>query len=174
MFIKTINFIDRCLNKATSHTLVFTILIMLLFSVVSILLRFFNISFLWIEPFVRHLVFLSIFLGGIIATGKGTHIGIDIIGKFLEGKGLFKIKRIITLITNIISFVTLFWLAYASISFVKVELEFGKIIFFGIHSGVLVMIIPIGFSLIAFRFFVASINYFDSPNNLGNTGTTNV
>ena len=34
----------------------------------------------------------------------------------------------------------------------KDELEFGKAVFFGIHSGVLVGIIPFGFSLIGFRF----------------------
>ncbi len=95
-----------------------------------------------------------------MATGKGTHIGIDIVGKSLEGKGLLKLKNILVLATNIISFVALFWLSYASISFVNVELEFGKEVFFGIHSGILVMIIPIGFSLIGLRFLFSSINYF--------------
>lgn len=160
MIFQLIKRIDKFLDKATSHTLVITVFTMLIFSVVSIVLRLFNISFLWIEPFVRHLVFLCIFLGGIIATGRGTHIGIDIIGKYLEGKNSHRSKRFLAFLTNVISFLALFWLSHASIAFVKVEQEFGKAVFFGIHSGVLVMIIPFGFSLIALRFFFASIMYF--------------
>ena len=57
---------------------------MLFFSVLTILLRWFGQSLEFVEPFVRHLVFLSTFLGGVLATGRGTHIGIDIIGKLLE------------------------------------------------------------------------------------------
>jgi TRAP-type C4-dicarboxylate transport system permease small subunit len=171
MIFKFINLMDKWLEKATSHTLVVTILVMLLFSVFSIVIRFFNFSFLWMEPFVRHLVFLSIFLGGIVATGKGTHIGIDIIGKYLEGKGLHSVKSFVSFISNTISFITLFWLSYASIGFIKVEQEFGKEVFFGIHSSVLVMIIPVGFSLIATRFMVASLNYFNKSHKNHSQGT---
>ena len=135
---------------------------MLLFSVASIFLRFFNISFLWIEPFVRHLVFISIFLGGILATGKGSHIGIDILAKYFESSKNEKARRYLNSFISLFSCVILFWMAYASLKFVEVELEYGKEVFWGVHSGFLVMIIPIGFVLISFRFIIQFVrNLFD-------------
>ena len=59
---------------------------MMILSITGIVLRWFNIAFLWIDPLVRHLVFICTFLGGAIATGRGTHIGIDIIGRLLESR----------------------------------------------------------------------------------------
>jgi TRAP-type C4-dicarboxylate transport system permease small subunit len=126
---------------------------MLALSVFSILLRWFETSMLWIDPLVRHLVFLSAFLGGVLATGKGTHIGIDVLGRYFESahhEALLKnLKRII----GLTSFGTLIWLVYASYEFMLIELKYGKISFLGLHSGVLVGIIPVGFLLMAIRFF---------------------
>ena len=126
---------------------------MLFFSVLTIFLRWFGQSLEFVEPFVRHLVFLSTFLGGVLATGRGTHIGIDIVGKLLESMHrkflCSQLKRLISLA----SFGTLCWLVVASVHFVKMEMEFGRESFFGLSTGMLVLIIPFGFTLIAYRFF---------------------
>jgi TRAP-type C4-dicarboxylate transport system permease small subunit len=52
-------------------------------------------------------------------------------------------------------------LAKASFDFMKVELEFGNPEFFGLSSGNLVGIIPIGFSLIAIRFLIKFLVSFE-------------
>ena len=53
------------------------------------------------------------------------------------------------------------WLFKSGLDFARVEFEFAKIEFFGISSGYLVSIIPVGMALIAYRFFAMFIETFD-------------
>lgn len=153
---------DWALEKLTTYLLVFCVMSMLLFSSLSIVARWFQHNITWIDPFVRHLVFLSAFLGGIIATGQGTHIGIDIIGKFVESKGWHSVKALISRVIMIASILVLAWLIKSGIDFTAVEMEFSKEEFWGIQSGYLVMIIPVGLVLLALRFIFVFLLSFDS------------
>ena len=158
--IKLFKIIDQSIEKLTVVLLVAGVAMMLIFALMTIVLRWFESSFLWLDPLVRHLVFLCTFLGGVMATGRGSHIGIDIVSKTLEVQGkenwLIPMKRIISLV----SFLTLLWLIQASYLFMTIELEYGRASFLGLHSGVLVGIIPAGFALIAYRFFYLFIASF--------------
>lgn len=151
--MKFIETFDRLLEKSSSALLVVAVFSMLLLTVMSIVLRWFGVGLHWVDPLVRHLVFLSTFLGGVLATGKGTHIGIDILGKSLESKGEEKLlmvqKRVIMIATTF----ALAWLFKAGYDFALVEFEYGKNAFFGIHTGFLISIIPFGFGLMVLRFF---------------------
>lgn len=160
--MKFVKMIDQYVEKFSSYLLVVSILSILFFSSLSIILRWFHINLNWIDPFIRHLVFLGTFLGGVIATGRGNHIGIDIISKFLEIKGYHKAQAHIARVINIFSFFVLLWLVKASIIFTKVEMEFSRKEFWGIDSGYLVAIIPIGVSLIAIRYLALFILSFSS------------
>ncbi len=153
--------IDAGFEKLITWLLVVIVLAMLTLSSANIAARWFQYNITWIDPFVRHLVFFSAFLGGVIATGRGTHIGIDIIGKFVESKGWLQLRELINRIVMITSFLVLTWLIKASIDFTKVEMEYSKTEFWGIESGYLVMLIPIGLCLIAFRFVLVFILSFD-------------
>lgn len=164
---KLLKNIDNGFEKVTVWILVCAVLTMLFFSVLTIVLRWFGTGLMWVEPFVRHLVFMSTFLGGILATGRGTHIGIDVGTKFLETKGFYFIVKQTQRIIYIASLLTMTWLAFASLAFVKQELEFGKNSFLGITSGQLVTMIPIGFGLIAFRFLLKlSMTFFNYDRGL--------
>lgn len=163
--MKLIKLIDKSLEKFTTYLLVASVLLMLGLSSLSIVARWFQSNIVWIDPFVRHLVFLSAFLGGIIATGQGTHIGIDVIGKFVESKGWHSLRSIISKIIMLSSMFVLAWLIKSGIDFTRVELEFGKIEFFGIHSGFLVMIIPVGMGLLLLRFLTVFLLSFDENSH---------
>lgn len=152
---------DLLIESFAKYALVFCVFGMLSISVLSIVLRWFEFTFQWFEPLVRHLVFISAFLGGVMATGNKTHIGIDIIGKYLESKGNEKALIWIERVVSLASAVTLIWLTSACIQFVGVEAIYGKEVFLGIHSKFLVGIIPVGFSLISLRFFNLLICSFD-------------
>lgn len=152
---------DKGLEKLATYLLVFCVLAMLSFSSLSIVVRWFQHNITWIDPFVRHLVFISTFLGGIIATGQGTHIGIDIVGKFVESRGWHSAKNLISKIIMIASIVVLAWLIKSGIDFTRVEMEFSKEEFWGIQSGYLVMIIPVGLALLALRFFLVLLLSFE-------------
>lgn len=153
---------DGFIEKLATWLLVICVMSMLLFSSLSIVVRWFQHNITWIDPFVRHLVFLGTFLGGVIATGKGTHIGIDIVGKFVESRGWHSAKDLIQKIIMISSLLVLVWLIKSGIDFTKVEMEFSKEEFWGIGSGYLVMIIPAGLALLAIRFFLVFLLSFDS------------
>ena len=159
--MKLLKFIDQFIDKISTWTLLVSVLLMLTLSVLAIVLRWFNLTLHWIEPFVRHLVFLSTFLGGVLATGRGTHIGIDILGKYLESINSELLYIWVRRITSLASFLTLGWLVYASYNFLLVELKYGKPVFWGIESGYLVAIIPVGFGLIAYRFFYLFVSSFE-------------
>jgi TRAP-type C4-dicarboxylate transport system permease small subunit len=154
--------IDWLVEKFSSYLLVASILAILVCSSMSIVLRWFQVNLPWIDPFVRHLVLLGTFLGGVVATGRGNHIGIDLISKFLEVKGHDKTKILINRIILLSSGLVLLWMIKSGIDFTKVEMEFSKIEFWGIGSGYLVSMIPIGLGLIAIRFFTLFLLSFDS------------
>ncbi len=151
-FFKKFSIIDILIDRFSSYALVVAVMSMLALSIGSIVLRWFDISYVWIETLVRHLVFLSAFLGGVIATGRGVHISIDLIQKYLENHKLKKLSNAVKYIVIVASIFTLSWLIYASVNFAIIEMKYGKISLLGVHTGFLVAIIPFGFSLILMRF----------------------
>lgn len=153
--------LDWAVEKFSSVLLVASILAILFCSSLSIVLRWFQINLTWIDPFVRHLVLAGTFLGGVVATGRGNHIGIDLISKFLEVKGKNHAKVIVNRIILISSGLILVWLIKSGVDFTKVEMEFSKIEFWEIKSGYLVAMIPAGLTLIAIRFFTLFFLSFD-------------
>lgn len=144
--------LDDYLDKISFYGIVLAVSLMLLLTVLNIVLRWFNTSILWVDPLVRHLVFLSAFLGGALATGKDNHIRIDLASKLLENLKKPKLKVWVERIIYIITMGTTIYLAKAGMDFAKIELEFGKVAFLGLHSGVLVAIIPFGMGLISLRY----------------------
>ena len=71
--------------------------------------------------------------------------------RYLENKKLPKLKYYLDQSVTFFSLVIVGFMAKASWNFYKDELEYGKKVFFGIHSSSLVAIIPVGFILIAIR-----------------------
>ncbi|MBC7539700.1 MAG: TRAP transporter small permease subunit [Bacteriovorax sp.] len=153
--------IDYGIDRFASIFLVICVLAVLFLSSGAIMLRWFHINLYWIDPFVRHTVFLSAFLGGVVATGRSNHIAIDLISKLLELRQKEQARIIIHRIVLLASSLILLWLFKASLDFMIIEMEFSKIEFWGIGSGYLVGIIPFGVALIGIRFFVLFLLSFD-------------
>ncbi len=153
--------LDWAIEKFASSILVASILAILFCSSLSIILRWFQINLSWIDPFVRHLVLLGTFVGGVIATGRGNHIGIDLISKFLEVKGYEHAKTIVNRVILLSSGLVLIWLIKAGTDFTRVEMEFSKVEFWGIKSGFLVLMIPIWPWTISLRFLTLFILSFE-------------
>lgn len=144
---------DDILERVSRYGLVAALFMILGLSVFAIVLRWLGSSLMWIEPLVRHLVFLSAFLGGSLATSKNVHIKVDLFTKLLE-RSHSKIihwihKNLIALFCLIVCVV----LTKSGWDFYLVEKEFGTPGFLHIHSAYLVGIIPFGMGLIALRFF---------------------
>lgn len=162
--------LDWIVEKMSSYVLIASILAILFCSSLSIILRWFHINLTWIDPFVRHLVLLGTFLGGVVATGRGNHIGIDLISKILEVKGYEHARVIVNRVILLSSGIVILWLIKAGLEFTKVEMEFSKIEFWGINSGQLVAMIPIGLGLIGIRFFTLFVLSFDKNAHMKKIG----
>jgi TRAP-type C4-dicarboxylate transport system permease small subunit len=145
---------DSSLHEFSKWGVILCIGLMLSLSILNIVLRWFGHSILWIEPLVRHLVFLAAFLGGSLATGENQHIRIDLLSKIAEklnsGIVLFFLEKI-TIIASLVATIILTRAAY---DLVIIEAEFGKVEFLGLHSSYLIGIIPFGMGLISLRFFL--------------------
>jgi TRAP-type C4-dicarboxylate transport system permease small subunit len=107
---------------------------------------------MWIEPLVRHLVFLSAFLGGSVATSKRVHIKVDLLTKLVEKSQSKILKWFHSNLISLFCFIVCFFLTKAGWDFFLVEQEFGAPAFLNIHSSYLVAIIPFGMGLIGLRF----------------------
>lgn len=155
--VKVLNKVDQFIEKGTVFLLAVCVIGMLFFSLLSISARWLQLTFVWVDPLVRHLVFFSAFLGGLIAVGEKKHIGIDILPKFLEAQGKEKYLRMIQTLSYIAGFLIMLWLGKAGVELVKSEIEYGKEAFLGIHSSVMIGIIPFGSFLLSLRFGIHAI-----------------
>ena len=144
---------DDVLEKFSRWGIVFSLFFILGFAVLSILLRWFGLSPSWLEPMIRHVVFLSAFFGGSLATSKGVHIKVDLLTHLVEKSNSKVIKWMHRNLVAFFCLTTTVVLLKASYDFFLVEREFGSVAFLHIHSSYLVGIIPFGMGLIALRFF---------------------
>lgn len=151
---------DQVLDSIAKWGVLICIGLMLVLSLVNISLRWFENSVLWIEPLVRHLVFLAAFFGGAIATGEGQHIKIDLLSKLLDKTNNKVAQFIVERIVLVACLVATLVLTKAGYDLVLVEKEYGHEVFLGIHSAYLIAIIPFGMGFISLRFF---LNLFLKP-----------
>jgi TRAP-type C4-dicarboxylate transport system permease small subunit len=143
---------DDILEKISKWSLVFCLLLILFLSVLSIILRWLGSSLLWLEPLVRHLVFLSAFLGGSLATSKGVHIKIDLLTHLIDKSQSKILKWFHKNLVSLFCFVTTLFLLKSGLDFYSIEKEFAGEAFLNLKSSTLVGIIPFGLALISLRF----------------------
>ena len=163
--MKLLALLDKAIDCSSRHLLVLSVFSLLFFSLAGIVLRWWNMPLPWIDPLTRHLVFLSAFLGGCVAVGSGRHITIDILERHLESAGKHRQIKILGCFLPLATSLILLWPAFSSLAFIRMELTYGKEVFWGIHSGFLAALIPLGFSLMAYRFFFLSLHSFFANRN---------
>ena len=131
--------------------MVIVLLLMVIFAFLQVVLRnMFDEGILWGDILLRHLVLWVGFLGASLATREKKHINIDLFNRFLPRRG----KEISLLITNLFSVFICILLTDASWTFVRDEKMMGTTLFADVPAWYFQIIIPIGFFLMAFRFFV--------------------
>lgn len=151
--IRFIHMFDEFLESLSRWGIVLGLFLILALSVLSIFLRWFGESFMWMEPLVRHLVFLIAFLGGSLATSKNVHIRVDVFSKLVESTNSKIFRWVHQNLISLFCLITCLFLLKSSYDFFLVEKEYGGAAFLDIHSSWLVGIIPFGMGLIALRFF---------------------
>jgi len=150
--------VTKKLDTFVQATIVVSFSLMALLSLFSILTRWFTISFLWIDPLIRHLILIISFLGAYLAIVKNKNIKIELFSEKLQSK--WKDSFIAFLCSA-----TCFYLYLGSYNFFLIERTYGKTELLGLHSSLLVAIVPVGFILLSIRFLFASINHIDESHN---------
>ena len=140
-----------CLQRFCKLGCVLALSLTLALTLLNIVLRWCGLSLFWIEPLVRHLVFLGVFLGGVLATRQGGHMAIDLCGGWIERKHP-KLRWWHHKLLSLVSTASIAWLAVASWPLVQTEWQYGRESFLNIHSSFLVALVPLGFALMALSF----------------------
>ena len=165
-FIKKIS---NALFVIENSVIVALLAVMVLLAFVQVVLRnLFSTGFLWADPFLRHLVLWIGFMGASLATQQERHINIDVITRFLSPKT----TTIITIATNVFAATICFFLAHAGWTFLVSEMTTeGSLFAIGqleFPMWWFQTIIPIGFGLMSFRFFIKAVEHVIETAQSGN------
>lgn len=154
MSIKNSKFITL-INRFEDGLLVVILSSMIIFAVYQIISRnLFGEGIVWIDPLLRTLVLWVGLSGAVVATRTDNHIRIDVFAKYFPPHILKHIQRIVYLFTISVCLL----IAWHATRFVYSEYEYGTIAFSGIPAWVTASIIPVSFSLIAFRYALLLIS----------------
>ncbi len=154
--MKPILLIDKWLEKISGWILVLLLGIMIVMAFGQVILRnFFDSSIEWGDIFLRHLVLWVGYFGAVIATGEGRHLRIEFVSKLVPQK----IRKIFFIITSIFAGAICYFLMQAAISFVQLEMESKTTLILDLQSWYFIIIIPIGYAMLTFRFIVRALNW---------------
>lgn len=141
--------IDEVISRVEQSLLVVLLSALILIAFSQIILRnLFSTGIAWGDALVRSLVLWTGFIGATVAAREGQHISIDIVSRWLSPKG----KKIVAIIIHAFSFSICCFLAFAAMKFIQNELQMKSIIFLGIPSWILEIILPVTFVIMAFRY----------------------
>jgi len=159
---------DEMIDRVEQTLVVSFLGFMIFIAFLQILLRnVFSTGLDWGDPLLRNLVLWIGFIGATLATKEGKHINIDVISKWLPSMG----KNVATLITHLFSFLVCCALTYATLKFIRNEIQMGQKTFLNIPVWIPEMILPVTFGLMSLRFGLRSFkNLFemgkrDLPND---------
>lgn len=147
---------DDFLEKIENTILVVLLIVLLVLSFSQVILRnFFSSGISWADVFLKHSVLYIGLLGASIATKHDKNVNMDVLGRIVSEKK----KNIFAVLTNLFSFIIVSLMVYASYLFIKSEYEFNSdtILFFGLKSWIVQIIIPVTLSVISFRLLLKAI-----------------
>ena len=149
--MKFLQLLDRFFYRI-EYTLVVVFLgSMVLLAFTQVVLRnFFGTGIVWADTIVRHLVLWLGFVGAAIATSEERHISIDAFTKFFPPRA----KYAIMILTSLFAVVVCYYLSEAAWAYVVEERTNGGDLVLSIPTWVALLIIPTGYLLLAFHFFV--------------------
>jgi TRAP-type C4-dicarboxylate transport system permease small subunit len=147
--------ISQFLGNLEQWVLVLLLGFLTVFAVTQIILRnFLSAGLVWGDDLLRHGVLWISFLGATRATLEKKHIRIDLLPRVLPGR----MSLIADFVCCFISLFVCVLLTWASWNFVQGERLGGDIAFASIPYWWLVLIFPISFGLMAFRFCLNCIS----------------
>ncbi len=127
---------------------------MIVLACLQILLRsFFSSGLLWADPLIRYMVLWSGLLGASMATSRGNHIALDLAGYLIPER----FQPLVQLVCYIFSAITSGFLVWASILFIRSEIEYGSPGLFQLPTWSWNSIFPLAFGLITLRYIMLAV-----------------
>ena len=166
MLMKTLDCIDRALARVEGWLIIALLWAMVVLTFVQVGLRslythghFFWANEMlgdldWAGPLVQLLVLWLTFLGSSLLTREGKHIKIDLFEAILPARWL----PVRGFILAVVALFIIGIMVKVCIGYVIMEMEFGGTSLFYLPSWVGQMILPVGFSLLFFRFLIKAIH----------------
>lgn len=154
--MKFLRALDRLLDQMEYGLLVVFLGAMVLLSFLQVVLRnVFGGGLVWADTVVRHLVLWAGFVGAALATSDGRHINIDVITKLFPATT----KRFFHIFTSVFAATVCWYLAQAAWVYVQDERLNGGELVLSIPTWVALLIIPLGYLLIAFHFLIRALEH---------------
>ncbi len=145
---------DETISRVEEALVVTFLGFMIFIALLQIVLRnFFSTGLDLGDSLLRNLVLWIGFVGATLATKEGKHINIDVVSRWLPPLG----KNMVTLIIHLFSFLVCCALTYATLKFIRNEVQMGQKTFLDIPAWIPVIILPMTFSLMTFRFGLRSL-----------------
>ncbi len=158
--MKIFKTISKALSWIENSLVIVLFSSMVILAFLQVVLRnVFSTGFLWADPLLRHMVLWIGLIGASLATEQVKHLNLDIITRFVSSKT----QNILRIITNLFAGIITIFIAEAGWTFLQNEIESGEIILsigrFNFPAWWFQIIIPIGFGLMAFRFFIRAVEH---------------
>lgn len=159
--MKIIKALSNGLSFLERTLLVFLLGVMVVLAFLQVIMRnMFSTGFLWADPFLRHMVLWIGFLGASLATQGEKHINLDIITRFTSPRA----TNLLRIATNCFAGSIAFFLARAGWSFLQNEMDSNDVLLTigqtNFPAWWFQLIIPIGFTLMSFRFLIRTLEHF--------------
>ncbi len=144
----------RAVYRVEDALIVLLLGAMILLAGAGIVLRdLFNTGISWSDPALRIMVLWIGLLGAMAAARDGSHIKIDILSHYLPQWAL----AVSRLLTDLFTAAVCATLSYYSASFVMEDKAAGASAVAGLPAWIFELILPIGFGVIALRYFLDSL-----------------
>lgn len=152
--MRVLDIVDDFLWKVEYWLIITVLSFMLLMAFIQVALRnFFSTGFIWADVLLRSLVLWLALLGASVATRERKHIAIDVVTRFLS----LRKRYIIEIIINAISIYICHLMAFAAWKFLCNERSAASVIALNIPTWIFLLVIPIAFYAMAFRFFLRAL-----------------
>lgn len=146
---------DSYLARIEEFLLIVILSFMVFFSFFQVIFRnIFSEGIPWADIFLRHLVLWIAFVGAALTTRYEKHISIDILSRFFNKK-LNVFRKILI---NAVSGSVCCFLTRASWVFMMDEKMAGSELFLGIPIWHFLVVLPLAFTIIAFRFYLKMVS----------------
>jgi TRAP-type C4-dicarboxylate transport system permease small subunit len=147
-------------NSIERKILIAILMIMVAVTFANVVMRYvFNDSFFWSEEFARYLFIWFSWLGVSAGLSDKAHLRVELLGKGLIKKGLFKVNESVALLVSLIWLTTTLIVAYYGIQIIEMQIRLAAVTpAMRIPVWIGYLAIPFSSILVGIRLIISLVN----------------